>query len=79
MNLAARLEGLTKDYGSGILVSETFLRRLAQPERYHSRFVDRVRVKGKQEPVSVFEIIDAAPANDIDRNLTTDQDPIFGQ
>ncbi|MBD1887158.1 ATP-binding protein [Microcoleus vaginatus] len=56
VNLASRLEGLTKVYGSGILVSGAIIDRLDDPEKYKYRFVDRVTVKGKTNAVSVFEI-----------------------
>ncbi|MBE9094693.1 response regulator [Tychonema sp. LEGE 07203] len=59
VNLASRLEGLTKVYGSGILVTESILERLGDREQYLYRFVDRVTVKGKTSVVSVFEIYDA--------------------
>ncbi len=59
VNLASRLEGLTKVYGSGILVTESILERLGDREKYMCRFVDRVTVKGKKSVVSVFEIYDA--------------------
>ncbi|NQE35115.1 ATP-binding protein [Microcoleus asticus] len=58
VNLASRLEGLTKVYGSGILVSGAIIDRLDEPEKYKYRFVDRVTVKGKTNAVSVFEIYD---------------------
>jgi two-component system, sensor histidine kinase ChiS len=58
VNLASRLEGLTKVYGAAILVSEAIIDRLIEPEQYKYRFVDRVAVKGKTVPVSVFEIYD---------------------
>jgi two-component system sensor histidine kinase ChiS len=58
VNLASRLEGLTKMYGASILISEEILRELTNPEQYHSRFLGKVRVKGKEAPVHVFEIID---------------------
>jgi two-component system, sensor histidine kinase ChiS len=58
VNLASRLEGLTKVYGAGILVSEAIIDRLIEPKQYKYRFVDRVTVKGKTAAVSVFEIYD---------------------
>jgi adenylate cyclase len=55
VNLGSRLEGLTKAYGVNIIVSgETA--RLADGLPW--RELDRVRVKGKQEPVAIFEPID---------------------
>jgi len=58
VNLASRLEGLSKLYGAAIVVSGEILADLTHPEQYHYRFLGKVRVKGKQEPVQVFEIID---------------------
>ncbi len=52
VNLASRLEGLTKEYGVGILVSENIVKSV--PSVVY-REVDRVRVKGKLEPISIFE------------------------
>jgi len=52
VNLGSRLEGLTKVYGVGILVSEdtkTLLPDIAFRE------LDRVRVKGKDIPISIYE------------------------
>ena len=52
VNLAARLEGLTKEYGVGILVSET-TKDATTGIVY--RELDRVRVKGKGQAVSIYE------------------------
>lgn len=60
VNLAARLEGLTKIYGASILVSDTTHDR-AEAAGFTSRKVDRVTVMGKQTPVSIYEIIDGEP------------------
>lgn len=56
VNLASRLEGLTKEYGVGVLVSEHIVRRVHD---FVYREVDKVRVKGKQEGVAIFEPIGA--------------------
>jgi two-component system sensor histidine kinase ChiS len=58
VNLASRLEGLTKLYGAGILISEQTLAQLNNPHQYRYRFLDRVKVKGKQVPVALFEVYD---------------------
>ena len=54
VNLGSRLEGQTKGYGVGLIVSETT--RAAVPE-YVYRELDRIRVKGKDAPVTIFEPI----------------------
>jgi adenylate cyclase len=52
VNLGSRLEGLTKEYGVGIIVGEQT--RAALPD-FTFRELDRVRVKGKDKPVVIFE------------------------
>ncbi len=52
VNLASRLEGLTKEYGIGILVSENIVKAA---QSYLYREVDKVRVKGKLEGIAIFE------------------------
>ena len=52
VNLGSRLEGLTKIYGVDIITSE--FTRHAVPE-YEYRELDKVRVKGKDRPVSIYE------------------------
>jgi adenylate cyclase len=54
VNLGSRLEGATKTYGVQIIVSETTQK--AVPE-YLYRELDRVKVKGKDQPVAIFEPI----------------------
>ncbi len=61
VNTASRIEGLTKRYGSSTTISEEVMAHLEKPERYHHRFVDKVLVKGKDAPVTVFEIFDGDP------------------
>ncbi|MBW4548930.1 MAG: response regulator [Symplocastrum torsivum CPER-KK1] len=56
VNLASRLEGLTKIYGVGILISEQTLSQLNNPEQYSHRYLGQVLVKGKKAPVAVFEV-----------------------
>lgn len=58
VNLAARLEGLTKMYGVGIVVSETTW-ALAK-EGFVGRELDTVRVKGKTKPASIYQLMDTA-------------------
>lgn len=52
VNLGSRLEGLTKNYGVDIIAGEET--KHAVPE-FEYRELDRVRVKGKDEPVSIYE------------------------
>jgi class 3 adenylate cyclase len=61
VNLAARLEGLTKIYHSSIIISEDTLIKLENPAAYNFRFLDIARVKGKKEAVYMFELLDGDP------------------
>lgn len=59
VNLASRIEGLTKAYGVSLLISEHTYSRLQDPEDYCIRIVDRLAVRGKSEAVSIYEVFDA--------------------
>ncbi|HVK60263.1 MAG TPA: CHASE2 domain-containing protein [Bdellovibrionales bacterium] len=55
VNLGSRLEGINKEYGTRIIISEfTFA---AVKDSFVCREVDWVRVKGKNQPVRIFELI----------------------
>jgi two-component system sensor histidine kinase ChiS len=61
VNLASRLEDLTKVYGASILISGPTLFSLETLTQYQYRFIGQVQVKGKRERVSVFEIFETDP------------------
>jgi adenylate cyclase len=59
VNLASRLEGTNKEYGTHILISEATLQRALKaggPDCLTVRELDLITVKGKQEPVRIFEL-----------------------
>ncbi|GAB4121341.1 MAG: hypothetical protein Fur0026_13020 [Sideroxydans sp.] len=58
VNLAARLEEATKIYNTPLLISHNTLYDLNTPDAYHFRFLDRLRVKGKAQPLSLYEVFD---------------------
>ncbi|MBF0204247.1 MAG: adenylate/guanylate cyclase domain-containing protein, partial [Desulfamplus sp.] len=61
VNAASRLEGLTKQYGIPLIISEHAFNDLENPASYAIRFIDRVLVKGKSEPLSIYEVFDTDP------------------
>lgn len=69
VNLASRIEGMTKMYGVTLLVSDETIRQLDNPGDFLFRFVDTVTAKGKQAPVGIWEIMgqkkDSLPAQQI--------------
>ena len=62
VNLASRIEDLTKVYRVGLLISEYTYEQLADPKAYDIRPIDVVVVKGKTRPVTVFEVFQHDPA-----------------
>ncbi len=55
VNLASRLEGANKAYGTFIMISEPVKKQL-NPYLFSTRFLDFLAVKGKNEPVLVYEV-----------------------
>jgi adenylate cyclase len=55
VNLSSRLEGITKEYGCDIIISE-FTYELCS-DRIWARQLDKIRVKGKHQAVSIYELI----------------------
>ena len=61
VNLASRMEGLTKIYGVPIIISEHTLNQAGADNK--TRELDKVRVRGKDQGVKVYELYDEEAAN----------------
>jgi len=59
VNVAARVEGLTKIYGTALLITDNTYKKLNNVSEYSVRVIDKVKVKGKSQAVTVYEIFDA--------------------
>lgn len=57
VNLGARLEGITKEYGVRVVCSEMTRAALKRPEDFVLRELDWIKVKGKNKPVTIFEVM----------------------
>jgi class 3 adenylate cyclase len=71
VNLASRIEDLTKNYGASLLISEQTFHRLEDPSVYAIRAIDRVRPKGKLNPVTIYEVLDGNPPHIIELKQQT--------
>ncbi len=58
VNLASRLESLTKEYGASLIISEKTVNSLSNPSDYSMRTLAYVKPKGKKEEVKIFEMCD---------------------
>ncbi len=58
VNTASRMEGVTKHYGANIIISENSLETVENREDFSLRYLGKVRVKGKDEVVGIYECFD---------------------
>ena len=71
VNAASRVESLTKKYGASILITDATFHQLKHPLDYSIRLVDRVQVKGKNEPITLFEVMDGERAERLNAKRET--------
>jgi class 3 adenylate cyclase len=74
VNVAARVEGMTKQFGCTVLVGEATVAALSTPAAFALRELDSVRAKGKTKPLTVFELLDAEvePSLRVEKQRTRD-------
>ena len=70
-NLASRTEGLTKLYGSICILTDHTFSRLTDPHAFALRELDRVIVRGRAEPVAVYELLDVEPSDRREQKLAS--------
>ena len=74
VNVASRLERLTRRYGVGLVVSEHVMAKLTTRDQYKFRVLDKVQVKGRNEPLVAYEIFDGDAEELMERKLSTQAD-----
>jgi class 3 adenylate cyclase/HAMP domain-containing protein len=67
VNLCARLESLTRLYGGTILITDSTLSQLGRRQGFHTRLLDRVQVRGRKQPVAVYEVYDGDSPQQFER------------
>jgi len=58
-NLSARMEGLTKVFGSAVVFNEQTMTKLANPEAFDFRELDKVVVIGRETVTTIYELMDS--------------------
>ncbi|MFO1471040.1 MAG: adenylate/guanylate cyclase domain-containing protein [Turneriella sp.] len=58
VNVASRIEHLTKTVGASVLVSGAMFSQIADSGRFHARLLGRIPLRGKKEKMEIFEIFD---------------------
>lgn len=69
VNLASRLQSIAKAFNIPLVISERTFMSLSDPGQFKYRFIGKVRVRGKDAPVSVFEIFDGLIEELFDRKM----------
>lgn len=54
--MASRLEGASKEYGTPILISSDLCELFTENMRSHTRYIDRVLVKGTSKPFGLYTV-----------------------
>ncbi|MDX1957957.1 MAG: AAA family ATPase [Leptospiraceae bacterium] len=71
VNLASRVEGMTKQYDSSLLITDATYNSLKMKDQYKIRVVDKVQAKGKSSSVTIYEVFDADHQELIEKKLKT--------
>ncbi len=78
VNIAARMEGLTKAFGALILATGEVIEH-AEPSAYHTRKLGEVLVKGAVHAVTVYEVCDADPDDLLEHKTRTNEHFVQGR
>lgn len=62
VNTASRMEGIAKRFDAPVLISQSTLLELEDPNAWQYRFLGKIRAKGKRDSVAMFEFLDGADA-----------------
>ncbi len=61
VNLASRVEGLTKLYAAPVIISDSSFNSVKDKDSYNFRFIGKIQVKGKTQATEVYEVLDGYP------------------
>ena len=58
VNTASRMEGLTKHFGVNFIISESTVNKINEKDKFNLRYLGKVQVKGKHQPIGIYECFD---------------------
>jgi class 3 adenylate cyclase len=71
VNVASRIEGLTRYFANGVVISDEVRSGFKGIHDFNYRFLTRIRVKGRSTPVALFEVLDGLPGLEKDLKIKT--------
>lgn len=71
VNIAARLESLTKRYRVAFIVSDQVIQSMGKNMNIRYRYLDTIKVKGKARPVTIYEVFEGDPPDLISLKMRT--------
>jgi class 3 adenylate cyclase len=71
VNTASRIEGLTKNYKAGILISEATLQQIEDRQPFHLRYLGAAQLKGKQASIPIYECFNSNSEQQVQNKLAT--------
>jgi len=71
VNTASRIESLTKYYKGSIIISDACLQQIIDPGVFHLRHLGLVQLKGKHEPIRIYECFTGNPEQEVQHKLAT--------
>ncbi len=61
VNVAERIQELTKEYECRLLISDSTYKQLVKPERFEARFIGRTAIRGKAQEIGIWEVYNGDP------------------
>jgi CheY-like chemotaxis protein/class 3 adenylate cyclase/anti-sigma regulatory factor (Ser/Thr protein kinase) len=71
VNAASRMEGITKFYGSLIILSESTFEKISDPGKFNLRYLGKIQLKGKTDSIGAYECIDGDDPELLEGKLKT--------
>ena len=74
VNVASRIEGMTKMYSTPLLISDEVLNSIENLEKFSIRFIDKVVPSGKNVPIKIYEVYNADESDIFNKKSTIHED-----